>query len=251
MKTYLLLFISMLGALICSAQSPLSLGLRFSPAMNFSKMEGSGMASGRFELVPLGTAVFGLMAQYEFNKRWALEGGFNLTSAGFSTEFRNDYAVGSKPDMLRTKHEFTVLQLPLAAVWRGKLNCRNWRSYLKAGVLLQTHWGNQRREREELVPLSTSTQNAHLNITSASQPFASGGFLLGLGREKVRKSGARFNWGVSLILNGANTIHGTVDYHDANQSFTHTLVNKGHYFCVDFMYYFKPLKSSSLSKNSF
>ncbi len=243
MKSFTLLVFLSFWAVALRAQNLWNLGFRFSPSANFSTFEGDGMASGRFELVPLGTAIMGLMAQYQFSEHWSGEAGLNWAGMGFSTEFRKDYALsGGKPDKIQTRHEFVVLHLPLAVVWRSRLNCRNWRTYLKAGVLMQARGAERHKKHEESAVLSATT-TADISISAQAQPFVTGGFILGFGREKQFKSGSRFSWGASLILNGARTLRGQVSYTDGNQSYTHSLINKGHYFSIDFAYFLKPFST--------
>ncbi len=242
------IFVALFFASHCEAQNipgKWSLGLRLSPSLNFSHFEGTGTASGRFEIEPLPTSILGVMVRRELSKRWRLEAGINLSSVGFRTTFSQDYAINQPMNKIESSYTVSLWHVPLTVVWSSLYNCKNWRTYAKAGFGLQASHQANRSTKEQSIQEVSDVNNPpkKISITVQNQSVTNASLILGIGREKRFKGGSLFSYGLSVLLNTSEEkLKGSVSYIDGNQAFTHNLVNSGSYISIDFMYFFPQFK---------
>ena len=244
--TISMLFFLLIGS-ASFAQNRWSVGLQIGAVGNHSKYS-SGMsdASALFNNNVFGTGQIGIYFRYRMTERFSFQTGYDFSEFGFSYALAKDY------NLLNPHEHYAELQtgtcisrLPALIIYNSKLNCRNMRFILGAGLTFTTidnNWLSESSTRvtsegvENLVP-TDMTQQTH-STTSASSSFT---WLIGV--EKVFKRGNMLALTFQANYGFNDIAESTVSYTANNKNYTHTFTNNGSWAGVGLCYYFLPMGS--------
>jgi hypothetical protein len=207
-------------------------GWGISPVVLYS---GDKLAHVRFKSNPFVSSALFLTARKELNEKWALMGSAEIRNIGFEYVFLNEEYSLIKNSAKPIRHESTMLQFPLMALYKTPVNCVNKRWVFGLGITPAIVG------QKNITSVSETNLNGAANLVEIKTSFTTSAFCFGkwmIGREKVFRSGNIFMWGIEHLFFRQQAAIGEINYTYNGKNYYHVFRNPGTYTGIFFRYLF-------------
>lgn len=236
MKGVNLIFIFFLFSALGQNNKKIHWGGGMGWGLNFPVLhQGNKVANVRFQMNPFASFALNLTARKDFNEHWALMGSAEIRSVGFEYVFRpEEYSIiKHRPQPVR--HETTVLQFPVLALYKTSLNCMNKRWFLGLGITPGI------QEQKIINGLAEDNENGNALSYEIKTYYSSSALCFGkwmIGREKLFKNGNILMWGIEHLFIKQNVATSEINYTFNGKNYHHVFKNNGKYTGIFFRFLF-------------
>ncbi len=225
------------------SQNKWQFGLTIGTANNFSYFSGGNSeADARFNHAPTITPLLLLNVRKQLSEHWSAQTGFGITTFGFSYSLAQNYSLltQSSNNSLVSYSSNSVLFIPATLVYNTKLNCKNRRWFIGAGIA--GAFNGQSNYEESMVEGKDVTVDLLLNYNTfysfTTLHFQCMGGLEKLFRKKqILRFGLIGNFGSNVIA--VSQVNYTID----GNSYSHNFANRGSYLGFFVSYFFREIVS--------
>ncbi|NUM51124.1 MAG: hypothetical protein HUU48_08405 [Flavobacteriales bacterium] len=255
MKKITVFILSVLSAVVSAQDKPWIVGLNIAATGNTSEYSG-GMSSAhaRFKHNQYAAGALNLLFQKKYSEHWFLQTGMGFTEIGFEEVISNNYSFFNlKNKEAVTRTGIGIIEIPAMAVYKFNLDCKNKRWYLGWGVKWMFNGEStdilkpDKSSLKEDKPQPNNDANMVQHVYAGAISALTAHFILG--REKCKKNGHSYGWGVIYNQGFTSLAKSDVFYSLEGTPYNHTFSNKGTYCGLYFQYFFNPIKSKKMLKN--
>lgn len=210
---------------------------------------GMDQANARFHVNPFGSGYLDFSLRYDINAHWMLFGGMGLRGVGYNFAIADNYSLLHRSKQFSLLESSSlVLDMPVMAAYKFKLNCQNWRWIVGAGLNLSFASAGYTGSYADCPTEGTGIPpNSWFNteVTYSGGTFMQSQWLVG--REKLFKRGSIFS--VSLVANHGwrSMADARVTYQIDGINYEHRFKNNGNYCGLRLAYFFRPLNKAALA----
>ena len=208
---------------------------------------GSDVAAGQFEHNSFGSGSFLAIARYDYNSRWMFMTGFGFVSYGFEFSRKVDYYSVSRLDDSRNttiSNEFGAVEIPAMVFYKFRLNCRNARWLIGAGLSALLAGQQQSAASVDDDTEGNNGKAVFLKSEATANDGAFGMLRFAFNRERILKKGGIIQAGLLFNFGFRTLANATVHYQVDGQNFSHTFSNSGNFVGIRACYFFRSRRTN-------
>jgi hypothetical protein len=162
-------------------------------------------------------------------------GSAEIRSIGFEYVFLNEEYSLVRNRLKPIRHESTMLQFPLLALYKTSMNCVNKRWVFGLGITPVIVG------QKKITSVSETNLNGTANLFEINTFYTSSALCFGkwmIGREKVFRGGNIFMWGIEHLFIRQQAAISEINYTYNGKNYHHVFRNPGTYTGIFFRYLF-------------